>query len=275
MKFKIVSIVAFYLVIGIGISYAALEDGLISAWTFDDGTAKDWQGKNRGEILGGVEVVDGKFEKALSFDGKDGHVQIPHAESMELLKDGLTVSAWIRSRAGGVNGNGMIAKGKGSGWGITYSFKIALGWSSPDNSICWGVCNESTEGYFQTTDVIEPDKWFFVCLTADGKEAVGYVAGEDGKVKIPPSGEGNPKALAAPYLTESGLPIEIGVAKLANGTTDGFFDGIIDEVYLWDRALSEDEIAQLAQGTRPNFSNLVEPGGKLSTLWGIIKSQNR
>ena len=124
-------------------------------------------------------------------------------------------------------------------------------------------------------DVIEPDKWFFVCLTADGKEAVGYVAGEDGKVKIPPSGEGNPKALAAPYLTESGLPIEIGVAKLANGTTDGFFDGIIDEVYLWDRALSEDEIAQLAQGTRPNFSNLVEPGGKLSTLWGIIKSQNR
>ncbi|MBM3237760.1 LamG domain-containing protein [Candidatus Poribacteria bacterium] len=268
MKFKIVSIVALYLVIGIGISYANLEDGLISAWTFDDGNTKDWQGKNHGQINGGVEVANGKFEKALSFNGKDGHIQIPHDKSMEVIADAFTVSAWLQPRAG-VNGNsGIVTKGKGSGWGIQYSFKITVNW--------WGVSNKGVEGYFNTSGALNrPEKWVFACLTADGTEAIGHAAGEDGKVEIRPCGEGNPKAIAAPYLTEPDFPIEIGVARLADGNTDAYFNGIIDEVYLWDRALAEDEIAQLAKGTRPNFSSPVKSVGKLSTLWGIIKSQNR
>lgn len=53
---------------------------------------------------------------------------------------------------------------------------------------------------------------------------------------------------------------------------DAFFDGIIDEVYLWDRALSEDEVTELATGGRPS-ATAVEAAGKLSTLWGEVKAE--
>ena len=268
MRFKIASIVTLCLIISSGISYAELEDGLISAWTFDDGTTKDHHGKNHGKIKGGVEVADGKFAKALNFNGKDGHVQIPHDKSLEVIADAFTVSAWLQPIAG-VNGNsGIVTKGEGSGWGIKYSFKITVNW--------WGVSNKGVEGYFNTSGALnKPGKWVLACLTADGKEAIGHAAEEGGKIEIRAAGEGNPKAIDAPYLTEPDFPIEIGVARLADGTTDAYFNGIIDEVYLWDRALSEDELAQLANGARPKFYSPVEPKGKLSTLWGTIKSQNR
>ena len=111
------SLVTLCLLITSGTSYAKLEDGLVSAWTFDDGSAKDSQGDNHGEILGGVEVVDGKFGKALSFDGSDGHIQIPHDASMDVIADGFTFAAWIQQRAGSHGNSGVVTKGEGTGWG--------------------------------------------------------------------------------------------------------------------------------------------------------------
>lgn len=265
MRFKIVAI-ALCFVIGSGISYADLSDGLISAWSFDDGTAKDYQGNNNGSIKGGVEVVDGKFEKALSFNGTDGFVQIPHDESMNTIEDDFTISAWMKPEAGVHGNSGVVTKGEGSGWGIKYSFKITVAW--------WGVSNADKEGYFNTGGSLDrPGEWVLACLTADGEEAVGYTGTEDGKVEVRASGEGNPQPIEAPYLIEPDFPIEIGLARKADGTTDRFFKGIIDEVYLWGRALSEDEVVQLAKGTRPRFAASLEPQGKLSILWGIIKDE--
>ena len=252
------------LVIGSSISYAKLEDGLVSAWTFDDGSPKDFQGGNDGEIKGGVEVVDGKFGKALSFDGSDGYIEVPHDESMDAIADGFTFAAWIQPRAGALGNAGIVTKGKGTGWGIVYSFKITLDW--------WGVSSAATEGYFNTSGALnKPGEWILACLTADGKEAIGYSALDGDEVEIKPSGEGNPKIIAGPYRVESDFPIEIGVGRQAGGNTDTFFNGIIDEVYFWNRALTEDEVAELAAGSLPELSSPVEPAGKLGTLWGTIK----
>jgi len=247
-----------------GVSYAGLEDGLISAWTFDDGTAKDLMGNNQGNIIGGVEVVNGKSGKALNFNGTDGYIQIPSSETMNAIANGFTISAWIMSSAG-TNGNaGIVTKGPGTGWGIPYSFKITLDW--------WGICSASAEGYFNGSGALNnPGQWILACLTADGKQAIGYSAIDGGNVEIKPSGEGNPKDIAGPYLVESDSPIEIGVGRKADGTTDRFFGGIIDEVYFWDRAISADEVAELAKGVRPGLITPVKAAGKLSTLWGTIK----
>ena len=75
MNSKIIAI-AFCLFIGSGISYATPKDGLVSGWSFDDGTVKDVVGNNDGTIEGGVEVVEGKLGKALSFDGIDADVNL-------------------------------------------------------------------------------------------------------------------------------------------------------------------------------------------------------
>ena len=56
-------------------AWAAIEDGLISYWPFDEGSgtiAEDAVGDNDGTINGGAAWVTGKFGTALSFDGADG-----------------------------------------------------------------------------------------------------------------------------------------------------------------------------------------------------------
>ena len=47
------------------------------------------------------------------------------------------------------------------------------------------------------------------------------------------------------------------------------FDGTIDDVVIYSRALDESEIGDLAQGMSPDLA--VEPNGKLATAWGMLK----
>lgn len=248
---------------------AKLEDGLISVWTFDDGSAKDSIGNNNGKMHGGVAPIAGKHGKGMSFDGVDGYIDVPHDKSMEAIAEGLTVSAWIYIRKGADHG-AVIFKGEKIGWTNNYAFRIAS--HGGDTGLTWGICIPGTEGYFHTDGSITPNEWWLVCLTGDGKQAVGRVAQEGGKVEIPPSGQGNPHPIAAPYRTTPDFPIEMGVGRAVGGTVgnDAFLDAIIDEVYLWDRALSDDEIKQLADGARPK-GLAVEPSGKMATFWGDIK----
>jgi hypothetical protein len=72
-------------------------------------------------------------------------------------------------------------------------------------------------------------------------------------------------------LVFEGKPVEIGVGRGVDGTAgnDVYFNGMIDEIYIWERGLSEDEIQKLAQGSRPSLS--IDSMGKLAISWGAIK----
>ena len=59
-------------------------------------------------------------------------------------------------------------------------------------------------------------------------------------------------------------PLQIGNWDGQNRT----FDGIIDDVAIWNRALTQGEIAEVMTNGVPAA---VEPGGKLTTIWGAIK----
>lgn len=256
------------LTVGFGFCVQAdLNDDLISAWTFDDGTANDAVNNNDGEI-NGAEVVDGKFSKALDFNGEDAFVRIPHDPSMETIVDGLTVSAWIFIRSfPQPNHAAVVFKGQKIGWSQDYAFRIA---TRDVNQLTWAVPKPGAEGNFNTDNSANAEEWTFVCLTADGSMLKGYTATEGGGLT-----EVGSTAQAAPYQARVDEPVEIGVGRARGGTigNDIFFDGIIDEVYLWGgRALPEDEIELLASGERPSLAILsVEASGKLATLWGRIK----
>lgn len=254
----------FSFVIGLCVQ-ADLDEDLISAWTFDDGSAKDAVGSNHGEI-NGAEVVDGKFFKGLDFDGAGAFVGIEHDPSMEGIVDGLTVSAWVFIRTfPQPNHAGIVVKGLKIGWSQDYSFRIA---TREVNQLTWAVPIPGSEGNFNTDGSANAEEWTFVCLTADGAMIRAYVGVEGVLQEV-----GN-KGQAAPYQARVDEPVEIGVGRARGGTigNDIFFDGLIDEVYLWSRALAEDEIAELAAGSRPSkISTAVEPAAKLAVAWGSIK----
>ncbi|MDE2801229.1 MAG: hypothetical protein OXI94_21415, partial [Gemmatimonadota bacterium] len=75
-----------------------------------------------------------------------------------------------------------------------------------------------------------------------------------------------------PLLTFSDQPVEIGVGRQVGGNlgNDNWLDAMIDEVYFWDRALSEDEVRELAGGALVGAVS-VEAQGKLATTWAHIK----
>ena len=261
MKLSVILFTISFLVFVSG-AYAALESGLVSAWTFDDGTAKDnGTGGNNGVIKGNVKSVAGKTGKAMDFDGvKGSYIEV--ADKASLQQDRFTISAWINVRKGADHG-AIFFKGDKIGWGANFMARIA---TTSDTNLTWGTTFGATEGWFATNNVIKPNEWSHVCMTADGTVATAYVAG-----KVPASGQTNPHESKAPLNKWAGKPVEIGVGRGVGGTVgnDAFFNGIIDQVYFWKRALTAAEVTQLAGGA---VLTAVEVKGKVSTTWGDIKS---
>ena len=80
-----------------------------------------------------------------------------------------------------------------------------------------------------------------------------------------------------PYKLFPERPLELGTGRAIKGDPkeNSFLDGMIDDVIIWGRALSRNEVAELVQGNRPNLSNrifAVRAEGKLTTTWGKVKS---
>jgi len=90
-------------------TFIRVIDGVVGAWHFDEGSgniAHDTSGEgNDGTLYDGnttnddgntpPQWVDGKFGKALSFDGVDDYVEVPDDESLDIT-DSLTITAWIK-----------------------------------------------------------------------------------------------------------------------------------------------------------------------------------
>ena len=78
-------------------STLAFENKLVGYWPFDEGkgSPKDASGnENHGKIAGEPRWVDGKFGKALEFDGKDDHIVVKDHPTLDFTKN-LTIMAWF------------------------------------------------------------------------------------------------------------------------------------------------------------------------------------
>ena len=260
MKSKIVAI-ALCLFIGSGISYAALRDGLVSGWSFDDGTAKDVVGNNDGTIEDQVAVVEGKVGQALSFDGQGGYVNLGDTSNFPNGASARTVAFWtlVRGQAGEMYFMSWGECLKGGGF---FSPRIDAG------NI--GLMVNNSAGHLDinagppVTEI--QGVWSHLVYTYDGATTVEiYLNGS-----LAHTGD-----IAAPLDVSTGHDAYIAARNCLGGANSGV-DGSIDEILLWDRVLSGEEIASVVEsGIPPADGTAVEPSGKLSILWGMIKSQTR
>jgi hypothetical protein len=248
------------------ISTAAYGAGLVGYWSFDDGTAKDQSGMgNHGEIIGDPQRVAGKIGDCLDFDGDGDGITVPDDPSLQ-LEDALTVVCWIKARTG-VDHGGICWKGEMIGWGANFNYRMA----TTGGGLTWGTTSGGSENYFATDGVLQLDKWMFLAMTADGAQEIGYISVDGGAFEIPTSGQGNPKAGGAPYNIWEGQPVRIGWAQGMSGTLDNltFFDGLIDEVAIYNAALTEEELGRVMN----DVLAAVEPDSKLVTTWAGIKAK--
>ena len=233
-------------------------NGVVGYWSFDAGTisgknVKDQLGKNDGELDGNPKVVAGKVGKGLEFDSSN-FVHIPGTDTLDFNgAEAITVAAWIKGASdkpvdGAVAGTccgTIVAQRDVNGWALRFDgrnagaeleFITMPGWQG--------------DGGFGAA-ALPKGEWHHIIGIVDGNKKYLYV---DGKLNM--EGDYN-----GPMSTQ-GTETEIGSAS------DGGFIGVIDEVVIYDRAISENEVRQLyaAEGLP------VQPQGKLATRWGQIKA---
>jgi len=213
---------------------------LVSWWKFDDGRgtkAKDFSGNDYDGRLNNMDEsnwVDGVAGGALKLDGVDDYVLIP---ALCLYSDTLTITAWIKrdgeqpeSYTGIVycrDGSTMagISFGKGEDFG-DINHELAYNW------------NENYSAWDWHSGLIVPDnKWVFVALVVEPTKATLYL-GEDDTVS---SATNRIKH----HIEEFDGFVRIGSDPL---TGSRYFKGLVDDVRIYSRNLSPEEVASLYTG---------------------------
>ena len=245
----------------IGTSYAAINpDNITGMWLFNEGsgnTAKDSSGnKNDGKINGGVKWVDGKFGKALEFNGSDGWVEVPHSNTVG-FKKGVSFTITVHFKGTKVGGS-LVGKNYED---TSQALPWYLLWNGGgDNKVTLYLRNSASASFrANSTSEIGDDKWHFVAGRADassGKASIWI----DGKMEA-----------EVDFDKNDGYGTSDGVLHIARHF-DRYTAGIIDDVALFDVALSEDDMNTIMDNGVEEAA-AVEPVNKLTTTWAKIKRQ--
>ena len=230
---------------------ANVSAGLVAHWQFDEGsgtTAVDSSGNGHdGTLLGDPQWVAGMIGSgALSFDGSDGLVDVGHDESLNMT-DELAITLWVKV-SDLSNYYFLVCKQPsgtaGDNYPGNYEFRIQTG----TGILEFGHQEAEGEQYtFYTSETsITAEQWYHVAVSVTkGGLVEFYIDGIS--------------AGSAEQVTNFGVlndePVRIG------GRKDGysFFNGILDDIRLYDRALSAVQIQKLYNGNPPTFTIAEKP----------------
>ena len=228
-----------------GISDAKIDPkAIVSLWLFNEGkgkAAKDSSGHGiDGKLVGDPKWVDGKFGKALEFDGDD-YVDCGAPEELAFGKEYFSVALWMKTESKG--DIQMLICLSVDPWWTFYARDNHVGWEVET------VGGEEIEG-----SSVQDGKWHHLAVVISDGTANLYKDGE-----FENSGSA-PFDLAAP---------DVHIATW--DTNSQFYIGIIDEVVIFNEALTEDAISSImTEGLERVLT--VEPVSKLTTTWGSIKA---
>lgn len=233
-----------------------IEDGLISYWSFDrsnivGNTVRDLKGDNDGTIAGDPEIVQGRINEALSLnDGRDGdHIDVPDAPELHTTEE-LTICLWINFRGTQAPNNWPCIMRKGHSTGANYFF---------------GLMDLTNQIYLTFTPPWQDRLSGLNVKAGDWSYAALRVNAPDEKVFFYVDGATSEKALGYDVLPDTDADIMIGGGVAADAAD---LNATIDELCLYNRALSDDELEQNQEATR---GLAVENERFLSLTWGEIK----
>lgn len=253
-KLPIYLTVLIFLGTGVFSVQADLNDPTLSVYySFDEEskTVKDGsKNGNDGEVQGNAKWEKGVYGKAIALD-TNIWVNMNGPEFKNGPVDGFTLALWVNHN-GSPNPQTLLdAVGTTIESGL-YHMEIRPG------GFRFFHRNETNTTVFNINPgpVIDSGKWVHFAGTydSDSGDAKTYI---DGKETHSVKGSGK-------------LSAEWGVnAGIGHHKNDRWYQGLLDDYYIFNRALSESEINQIKDG---EFLS-VEPEEKLTTTWGNIKSR--
>ena len=203
------------------------EAGLVAYYTFD-GDTLDHSGNGNDGTNHGATFVSGIRGQALSFDGMDDYVQVPDSPGLDIASNNISLSAWVCFPEF-VPGYGTVIEKTGSGGWNRY------GVFSENGKLSFLLYTESIEAH----TAVSADQWVHFVATYDGISMKIYINGALDVEREEPGID----------IKENNMSLMIG----ADPFGDGHYDHIlIDEVKIYNCALSDDEIKALYEGKEPS-----------------------
>jgi pectate lyase len=223
-----------------GAGWQPSVSGLVGHWPLDGaGTstiASDASGNSlHGELCNGATcpqqgptwVAGPRESRALQFDGTNDWVRVPHHTLLDITGD-MTIAAWVKRSSTSVLGSILSKTDQGTVWNYDLAFCPATGVGS-----CSGHGNQlffygdglNPSFVFSTATVSDTTTWHHVALVKSGTSYTFYLDGT-----------------AAGTGTYTTATMEANTDPLAIGTDESFLVGSLDDVRLYNVALSEAEI---------------------------------
>jgi hypothetical protein len=215
--------------------------GLVTYWKFDEGAgaiAGDSSGNgNTGTLVNAPAWTVGKLGQALLFDGLTNYVSVPSTAALNPYP--LSVAFWMKT--GATTGvRGIVSKyvaGAVNGYQVFMNAGNLCAWYLRDgtNYVYDGsACSLSTGGY-------NDNQWHYVVYVVDASGGKLYV---DSLLKASLGWTGTP---GAPTTTQ-----DLHIGHYAGLVGDGFFQGTLDDVRIYDPALSPSAVVALYGVVNPS-----------------------
>jgi len=221
-----------------------LSSGLVGHWTFDskDGsdstTAKDISKYNNDGTVTGADLTnEGKFKEGYEFDGINGDIEIDFCQELNLTNN-LTISAWFKPKSF-ASTHYLIGKGTTA---ATTSYLLYQG----TDDLWFRVGNGTGAPFSKCQGSIKQNKWYHAVGVFNGTTLTTYM---DGGYCSQGAFDGN--------VYGGNYNIFLG----AKTTDNSVLNGTLDEVKIYNRALSASEVAGLYNGTKTRHFRLKSVPG--------------
>ena len=207
------------------------------AWYWMDGNANDFGGSNNPSATNAISFVAGKDNQGVTF-GSGGYIDIPHSPA--LANQQFTIDAWVKPNGAPLApasnndfwGAVIVQKGLSAPTGYT-NVPISLGWSAQQQKFVFTFGNQTTDRIVSSS-TFPAGQWYHVAATYDGSTMKLYVNGN-----LEAS-----KPFTSSITYDSKIPWTIGstAPPIRAAGYPRTFNGVIDEVEIFNRALSQAEI---------------------------------
>ncbi|SDR98467.1 Concanavalin A-like lectin/glucanases superfamily protein [Mucilaginibacter mallensis] len=228
---------------------STISNGLVAYWTFAN-TAYDLSGNGNNGTLSTVTTTSDRFGNstgAYSFNGTSSYVSVPDNAALRLNDTSFTLNAWVKIAAYNSSyGSVLLSKritGANNGWNMSVTGNLG----SPIGVLSYGPGGGSTNAVGAT--VIGLNSWHMVTST--------YSYGNHQKLRIYVDGALSDSTINISKANASiTAMLYIGADNPSIGTSY-FFNGSLNDIRIYSRAITPTEINQLYNATTAPTAGLV------------------
>jgi len=233
-KLFLISSLAFTLNVFAQVPSYVPTTGLVGWWSFT-GNANDLSGNNNNGTVNGATLVadrNGNANSAYSFNGTNSYIDVPNSASLAFSSNVISISFWAKVNS--VNSSGfnniMISKQAGSG-NTQQGFDVA---ESTTQSIYLAVSNGGGNFGGPSVTSVPLSQWHHFIYVYNNGTSTSYY---DGVQVANTTGQ-------TATIGANTLDLLFGQANWSNINAINY-DGILDDMGIWDRALTQTEVTQI------------------------------